>query len=959
MATLISPGSLVTVTDESFYASAGSGTIPLVFIATAQDKELPDGSGIAPGTLKANANKLYTITSQRNLIQTFGNPLFEQLSGSTVFGSERNEHGLFALYSYLGLANRAYVVRADVDLNQLISTATEPTGGPVNGTVWLDTVNSVWGVFRANGNAVPGLAWDQVAIVNPSSTDLTAGVPKAVYGSNGQIAQVTYNNTSKFYEKISGAWYLIGHSNWAAALVARDGAGSYTLSLNSHKSVPAGTVQNSIWIKTTTPNFGANWSVKTYNETALRWDETGNSMYTGAVEAEVGLTSIVDNRTFVLANSGSDGTATFQVVQYDAAFGSFSQTGTVNLTTTTIPAAGSFQIVSKNSSGTLGTATVSVLLGDDIDDVVAAVETGLTAAGITAITVGKTATNNLVLTSSGQAFRVQAYTTIVAGDIGITAGEYSAWSAVTYTSAATEPSGLAIDGTMWYNGSSYVVDFMINDGDEWCGLNSVKGQAARDAKFGVTGGSNEVFLTSAEPTTQTDATALEVGDIWIDTSDTVNYPLIRYYDGSDWAVVDKTDQTTPLGILFADARSSDASGVQTSSALLASNYVDPDAPNPQSYAAGMLMFNLRLASGTVRQFNETALTSYTDSYTVGAGSFTKAAVNGTADGRWVTISGLQYDGSPFMLRRAQRNVVVKALQAVVSSNEDIRSEYNIYNLIAAPGYCEVQDEMKTLNIDKKETALIIADTPIRLKPLGTDLQNWATNAAGAASPSEEGRPESARYTYSSILYPWGVGTNIDGTEVPVAPSAMKLRVIAYSDSVAYPWKPAAGVRRGQVSNATGVGYVSDEGEFVTVNLNNGLRDVLYAQGINPITPLPGQGMMVYGQKTQQAASSAMDRENVVRLICYLKPILDEAVRPFIFELNNERVRAEVTEACARVLADIVNKEGIYDFAVVCDTTNNTPTTIDRNELNVDLAISPQKAIEFCYLALRVVNTGEV
>jgi phage tail sheath protein FI len=104
-------------------------------------------------------------------------------------------------------------------------------------------------------------------------------------------------------------------------------------------------------------------------------------------------------------------------------------------------------------------------------------------------------------------------------------------------------------------------------------------------------------------------------------------------------------------------------------------------------------------------------------------------------------------------------------------------------------------------------------------------------------------------------------------------------------------------------------------------------------------------------------TSAMDRINVSRLVAYLRLVLDKVARPFIFEPNDTITRNQVKSAFESVLNDLVAKRGLYDYLVVCDTTNNTPDRIDRNELYVDIAIKPVKAIEFVYIPVRIVNTG--
>ena len=117
---LTSPGVQVTVIDESQYIPSAVNTVPYFLIATAQNKVSGAGVGVAAGTLAANANKTYLITSQRDLAATFGVPFFyTTTTGTPINGYELNEYGLLAAYSSLGISNRAYVQRANVDLTEL------------------------------------------------------------------------------------------------------------------------------------------------------------------------------------------------------------------------------------------------------------------------------------------------------------------------------------------------------------------------------------------------------------------------------------------------------------------------------------------------------------------------------------------------------------------------------------------------------------------------------------------------------------------------------------------------------------------------------------------------------------------------------------------------------------------------------------------------------------------------
>jgi len=148
---LTSAGVEVTVTDESFYVPADQGMVPSIIVATSKNKTSGTGTGTAAGTLTANAGTVYTITSQRELTETFGDPKFyTDTSGSARDAYELNEYGLLAAYSLLGVANKAFVTRADVNLDELTGSSSPVTGAPANGTYWLDTAESVWGIKEWN-----------------------------------------------------------------------------------------------------------------------------------------------------------------------------------------------------------------------------------------------------------------------------------------------------------------------------------------------------------------------------------------------------------------------------------------------------------------------------------------------------------------------------------------------------------------------------------------------------------------------------------------------------------------------------------------------------------------------------------------------------------------------------------------------------------------------------------------
>lgn len=298
---------------------------------------------------------------------------------------------------------------------------------------------------------------------------------------------------------------------------------------------------------------------------------------------------------------------------------------------------------------------------------------------------------------------------------------------------------------------------------------------------------------------------------------------------------------------------------------------------------------------------------------------------------------------------ARRVAIVTALQAAINSNTDIRSESYEFNLILCPGFPELVDEMLNLSVDLKDEAFVIGDVPFNMTP--EEVVTWSSTV---------GRRSSTSLAY---YYPHCLASNIDGKDVYVAASGTALRTYTYSDDVSDLWWAPAGTRRGLVSGVSDVGYVSGTlggaTSFVSVALNQGQRDNMYKYftNINPIVFFPSRGIIVWGQKTSAPDASALDRVNVVRMIMYIKRQLRKNLMAFVFEPNDQLTRDNVAAAVTGLLSNLIVKRGLYDFAVLCDESNNTPDRIDRNELYVDIALKPVKAIEFIYVPIRVLATG--
>ena len=162
-----------------------------------------------------------------------------------------------------------------------------------------------------------------------------------------------------------------------------------------------------------------------------------------------------------------------------------------------------------------------------------------------------------------------------------------------------------------------------------------------------------------------------------------------------------------------------------------------------------------------------------------------------------------------------------------------------------------------------------------------------------------------------------------------------------------PWFSPAGFNRGQIKNVVKLAW----------NPNKSQRDDLYKIGVNPVVSFPGEGTVLYGDKTLLAKPSAFDRINVRRLFIVLEKAIARAAKYSLFEFNDEFTRAQFVALVEPYLRDVKGRRGIFDFRVVCDETNNTPEVIDRNEFVGDIYIKPARSINFIQLNFVAVRTG--
>lgn len=474
----------------------------------------------------------------------------------------------------------------------------------------------------------------------------------------------------------------------------------------------------------------------------------------------------------------------------------------------------------------------------------------------------------------------------------------------TYVVSSTEPVGFPADDALWYDPTLTNLDLLINTGNSWTRVNP-----------------ETISYNVVKPTTRSDGNPLVDNDIWVDLSAPESeYPKLYRFISDNWELHNNTDQTTDFGVLFADLTDSTNLGTV---ALL------DNAPTPLLYPDGMLAVNMCQSSNTVRRYNS------------------DLAV-------WRNAAPNNANGSGAFGRLAQRKVISVAMQAAIAGNEELQEETKNFTLMCAPNFPEVYDELVELNIARNETAFIIVDAPMRKNP--NEVIQWVLGTQ-ATENGEEGL--TSKYTYSAVYYPSVRTTTPSGDTVTAPASHSVLFQYAYNDNIAYPWFAPAGLTRGVVGNASNVGYIDREGEFKQLALTNKQRDSLYERKINPIANFPGEGVIVFGNKTLHSFDSALDRVNVARLVAYLRERFAVIGRPFLFEPNDEPTRDRAKAVYENFLFDIVSKRGVTDFAVVCDTSNNTPLRIDRNELWIDIAIVPTKSVEFIYIPIRLVNTGQI
>jgi len=266
------------------------------------------------------------------------------------------------------------------------------------------------------------------------------------------------------------------------------------------------------------------------------------------------------------------------------------------------------------------------------------------------------------------------------------------------------------------------------------------------------------------------------------------------------------------------------------------------------------------------------------------------------------------------------------------SNQD---EYDI-NLIFAPGVNSSQHPGTVTKLitmcEERGDCMTIVD------PVG----HGSTIASATAESSVKDS------SYAAMYWPWvQIADNVTGKYVWVPQSTVMPGIYAFNDKVSAEWFAPAGLNRGGQETV-----IQAERKLTHAN-----RDTMYEENLNPVATFPGEGVVVWGQKTLQKKASALDRVNVRRLLINLKKFIASTSKYLVFENNTDATRNRFLSTVNPYMESVQQRQGLYAFKVIMDESNNTPDVIDRNILKGDIFIQPAKAAEFIVIDFNVMPTG--
>ena len=335
------------------------------------------------------------------------------------------------------------------------------------------------------------------------------------------------------------------------------------------------------------------------------------------------------------------------------------------------------------------------------------------------------------------------------------------------------------------------------------------------------------------------------------------------------------------------------------------NYFDNNG-NPQSQYTGSIPLN---ASGS--------FTNATGTLFVGGGALYYSSISASA----TNTQGISASAYNNMIN-------------LLANQDDYR-----FNVLLTPGLFT-----ETANLGASQVTTAINNTQNRgdniyvvdLVPFSSSINTVTTQA------------NSKNTSYAASYWPWVQTIDPDSAQLVWVPaSTMVAGVYSYNDSVSEPWFAPAGINRGGLGNVV----------RAEKKLSQSNRDTLYSNKVNPIATFPGTGVVVYGQKTLQTKASALDRVNVRRLLISLKSYISQVANNLVFEQNTIATRTSFLNQVNPYLESVQQRQGLYAFRVIMDSSNNTPDVIDRNQLVGQIYLQPTKTAEFIYLDFNILPTG--
>ena len=319
--------------------------------------------------------------------------------------------------------------------------------------------------------------------------------------------------------------------------------------------------------------------------------------------------------------------------------------------------------------------------------------------------------------------------------------------------------------------------------------------------------------------------------------------------------------------------------------------------------------------------------SYGGTFTGGTGTITPTTSDYGAGRYYNNIGGDTAASNTQGLKGADYNAMLNLL----SNQDDYR-----FNVLLTPGLIDIYQT--------SQITTAVNNTQNR----GDSIYVYDTVQFGASLNSVVSQASARDSSYAATYWPWVRTIDPDsGNFVWVPASTMIGGVYAFTDASSEPWFAPAGINRGGLSTV-----ITAERK-----LSQGNRDTLYQGNVNPIATFPGQGVVVYGQKTLQKQASALDRVNVRRLLIALKSYIGQVAQNLVFEQNTAATRNAFLSQVNPYLETVQQRQGLYAYRVVMDDSNNTPDVIDRNQMVGAIYLQPTKTAEFIILDFNVLPTG--